>query len=341
MGLLLCISLIVLLLSALCSGTEAALFTISEVKVRTRAEDNEKSALALKFIQENMQRPIATIVVLNNIANITGSMIIGKLATSVFGEWEGIFMGVFTFMVIMGAEIVPKTIGERYCDPIAFWVARPVLSLAWCLTPVLYGFELLTWPLNRYSDTTSVSTTNESEIKMMANIGSKEGAIKPDESVLISKVLDMDNLTAEDIMTPRVKMTSFNKNSSLQEVKEDIINSSHSRIVLIDETPDDVVGIVYKTELLVAMVNQEYDKKLSNFKHKVTFVPEQASADRLLRSFQESTTHLAVVTDQYSGVAGVVSLEDVLECLTGEIVDETDLEVDLQKSAREKSSQEV
>jgi CBS domain containing-hemolysin-like protein len=335
------ISIVVLLMSALCSGTEAALFTISELKVRTRAQEQKKSALALKFIQENMQRPIAVIVILNNIANITGGMIIGKMAALEFGSGAGIFIGVFTFLVIICAEIIPKTIGERYCDPVAFWLARPVLFLTKMLTPVLWLLEFLTWPLNRNVDSVQSLTTNESEIKMMANIGSKEGVIKHDESVLISKVLDMDNLTAADIMTPRVMMTSLNKDLTLEEVKEKIITSSHSRIVLVDQDLDDVIGIVYKTELLVAMVNQEYNKALSCFSHKVKFVPEQASADKLLRFFQGSRMHLAMVIDQYSGVAGVVSLEDVLECLTGEIVDETDLVIDLQKVARDKKKTET
>ena len=333
MGLIILICFIVILFSALCSGTEAALFSISEVKARTRAQDGDKSAIALKQIQEHMGRPIAAIVIMNNIANITGSMIIGKLAADKLGTWEGVFMGVFTFLVIICAEIIPKTIGEKYNDPLAFWLARPVLFMTWCLTFLLVIIELFTWFVRKNDE--AVKTTNESEIKMMASIGSKEGAINHNESVLISKVLDMDDVTASSIMTPRVMLTCLGKDLTLQEAKEQIINSTHSRIVLIGEDADDVVGIVYKTELLVAMVNQEFDRKLINFNHKVKFVPEQAAADKLLRFFQSSRIHIAIVTDQYSGVSGVISLEDVLECLTGEIVDETDMAIDLQRAAKE------
>jgi CBS domain containing-hemolysin-like protein len=325
MGLILLICFLVLLSSALCSGTEAALFSISEVKTKTRAQEGDRSAIA--------GRPIATIVILNNIANITGSMIIGKLAADKLGTWEGFFMGVFTFMVIICAEIIPKTIGEKYNDPLAFWIARPVLFITWCMTFALIIIELFTWFVRKSDD--SVQTTNESEIKMMASIGSKEGAINHNESVLISKVLDMDDVTASAIMTPRVMMTSLNKDLTLGAAREHIISSTHSRIILIGEDADDVIGIVYKTELLVAMVNQEFDKTLQAFNHKVKFVPEQAAADKLLRFFQSSRIHIAIVIDQYSGVSGVVSLEDVLECLTGEIVDETDVAIDLQRAAKE------
>ena len=337
MGLLIFVCFIVLFFSALCSGTEAALFSISEVKSRTRAQDGDKSAIALRQIQENMARPIAAIVVLNNIANIAGSMYIGKLAADAFGTMAGFFSGVFTFLVIICAEIIPKTLGERFNDPLAFWLARPVLFITRILTWLLKLIEIFTWPINKKSEENQTATTNESEIKMMANIGSKEGVINHNESVMISKVLDMDDVTASEIMTPRVMMTSLGKDMTLEDAKEQIIESTHSRIVLIGEDSDDVVGIVYKTELLVAMVNNQFDKKLEDFSHKMKYVPEQASADKLLRFFQSSRIHLAIVTDQYSGVAGVVSLEDVLECLTGEIVDETDMAIDLQRVAKEKN----
>jgi len=334
MLLLIVVSLIVLLSSGLCSCTEAALFSISEVKTRTRAQEGSKKAIALRSIQENMSEPIAAIVILNNIANITGSLYIGKLAAVEFGTWQGVFGGCFTFLIIICSEIIPKTIGEQYSDPIAFWLAKPVLFITKMLTPVIKLVNLFTIPFSKKQS--AVMMTDENEIRMMANIGSKQGAINHNESVLISKVLDMDNVKAVDIMTPRVMMTALDQKTSLAEASDVILGSSHSRIVLIDEAPDKVVGIVYKTELLVGMVKNEHQKKLEEFCHKVKFVPEQASADNLLRFFQASRQHLAIVTDQYSGVAGVVTLEDVLECLTGEIVDETDNAVDLQKVAKEK-----
>ena len=334
MLLLIVVSFIVLLSSGLCSCTEAALFSISEVKTRTRAQEGSKQAIALRRIQENMAEPIAAIVILNNIANITGSLYIGKLAAHEFGTWQGVFGGCFTFLIIICSEIIPKTIGEQYSDPIAFWLAKPVLFITKMLTPVIKFVNLFTIPFSKKES--AVMTTDENEIRMMANIGSKQGAINHNESVLISKVLDMNDIKAVDIMTPRVMMTALDQKITLKEATDVILGSSHSRIVLIDEAPDKVVGIVFKTELLVGMVNNEHDKKLEEFCHKVKFVPEQASADNLLRFFQASRQHLAIVTDQYSGVAGVVTLEDVLECLTGEIVDETDIAVDLQKVAKEK-----
>jgi CBS domain containing-hemolysin-like protein len=335
------VSLLVLFLSALCSGSEAALFSITDIKVKARAQEGSKAAEALKTIQDDMSRPIAAIVILNNIANITGSMIIGKLAGTVFGTWEGLFMGLFTFSVIICAEIIPKTFGERYSDPIAFWIAKPVLVLTSIFGFFLVIVDLFTKPFTANSEKKSGTLSNENEIRMMAHMGSNQGIINHNESILISKVLEMDDYKAADIMTPRVMMTCLDKKLTLGQAKEEIINCSHSRIVLIDGEPDNILGILFKDELLIAMVSEEYEKPLESYNHKVKFVPEQATADNLLRFFQASRQHLAVVTDQYSGVAGVVTLEDVLEVMTGEIVDETDVAIDLQKVARLKKETKV
>ena len=333
MTLLMVVSLLVLFISALCSGSEAALFSVSEIKVKARASEGDSKAEALLKIQADMSRPIAAIVILNNIANISGSMMIGKIAADKLGAWEGVFSGFFTFAVIICSEIIPKTFGEKYSDPIAFWISKPVLLMTKCFHVLLLIVDFFTKPFTK-DDKTSGALSDENEIRMVAHMGSNQGIINKTESVLISKVLRMDDVKAAEIMTPRVMMTCLDKKLHLREVKNQIIDFSHSRIVIIDGEPDNVVGIAYKNELLIAMVEDQYDKTLAAFSHKVNFVPEQATADKLLRSFQASRQHLSIVIDQYSGVAGVVTLEDVLEVMTGEIVDETDVAIDLQRLAR-------
>ena len=149
-----------------------------------------------------------------------------------------------------------------------------------------------------------------------------------------ANVFKLDDTKALDIMTPRVKMFYFSVDQTLDEIKEDLIESSYSRIVLVGEDPDDIKGLVHKNELLVALINGQGSHKLKDYLHKVRFVPEQAPADKLLKDFQDNRRHLAVVVDEFGGVEGVVTLEDVLEVLTGEIVDEYDSVVDLQESAR-------
>lgn len=330
--------IIVLITSAICSGTEAALFSVPVIKVRQLAENKKKSSLALLKIRENIQRPIATIVILNNVANIVGSITVGSIATEVLGDaWLGVFSGGLTFLVIVFSEIIPKTIGEQHCISISLFSARTVLFITCLFTPLLWFLEKMTEPLQRDK---SGHTTDESQIRFMAKVGRLEGAIEEDESEMIQNIFKLNDVTALDLMTPRVAMTCIEKDKSLAECKNVIIDSPHSRIIVIEETPDQVCGVVFKNELLIAMVNKHYDSKISDFVHEVAFVPDSIKADHLLVHFQENRQHIVVPVDEYSGVSGVVTLEDVLEVLTGEIVDETDQVVNLREFARKKQQKQ-
>lgn len=324
----------VLVLSALCSGTEAAFFSAPMIKIRELAQAKHYAATVFLRLRKKMSRLITSIVILNNLANIGGSMLVGSIAATVLGNrWLGAVSALFTFCVILFSEIIPKTIGERYALRITLASAIPASMLVSLFFPVVWMIEQILKPFlkeeHRY-------TTNESEIKTLIHIGQKEGVIEDDESYMIHQVFKLNDLRASDIMTPRVMMTSLKKNQSLENAREAIINSEHSRIVVINDTPDEIAGVVMKTEILQALMEGCGDKPLSLYLHKPLFVPETQRADSLLAFFRENKQHLAVVIDEYGGVAGVVSLEDVLEVLTGEIVDETDKSVDLQETARKK-----
>lgn len=330
---------IVLLSSALCSGSEAALFSVPLVKVRQLAQSNHKTAQTLLTIRENMSRPIATIVILNNIANIVGSIVVGRIAADVLGsQWLGVFSGVLTFLVIIFSEIIPKTLGERFAERISLLVARPVYSLTYIFTPVVWSIEKLTSPITKGRTT---PTTDEAEIKLLAKIGQQEGIIEEDELEMIQHVFSLNDVTAGDLMSPRVVMTYLQKELTLGETREQVMASPHSRIIVIGESIDDVLGIVLKDELLKAIINQREAEPITNFVHTVQMVPESIRADVLLRAFQQGRQHLAVVIDEWGGLAGVITLEDVLETLTGEIIDETDKFVDLQEVARRRNRRKL
>jgi len=333
---LIAVIITILVLSGLCSGSEAALFSVPLIKARQLTQDGGRPAVALLRIQENMSRPIASIVILNNIANIVGSIIVGGLASNLFGAaWLGVISGVLTFLVIIFAEIIPKTVGERYAEQISLLVARPVLMLTFVFTPLVWLVEKLTAPLTAGK---IVPVTNEAEIQLLADLGGREGVIEADESEMIRRVFLLNDVTAADLMTPRVAMTTLPAALTLGEVQERIINSPHSRIVVIgdDEDIDDVRGTVLQNELLSALVADRREALVSEFVRETEFIPESVQADQLLDFFRGRRQHLAVVIDEYGGVSGVVSLEDVLETLTGEIMDETDKFVDLRAVARKR-----
>ncbi|MEA5579554.1 hemolysin family protein [Anabaena sp. UHCC 0451] len=325
---------LLLLGSALCSCTETALFSVSTLRVRQLAEFKNPAAVALLAIRENMNRPIATIVILNNIFNIIGSIITGSIATQVLGDrWLGVFSGILTFLIIIFGEIMPKTIGERYSEQIAILTAIPVTGISLAFTPLVWILENVTTPFTKGRKR---PTTNEAEIKLLANIGQQEGIIQSDEAEMIQRVFRLNDVTASDLMTPQIMLTYIRGNLTLAEAKADIIASQHTRIIVIDESIDQILGFALKQRLLTAMVEGSMDQKIADLTRKVRFVPEIIRADKLLKDFIESREHLAVVVDEYGCVAGVITLEDVLEVITGEIVDETDKTVDLQEIARKK-----
>lgn len=325
---------ILILGSALCSCTETALLSVSTLKIRQLAELKKPAAITLLAIRENMNRPIATIVIINNIFNIIGSIITGSIAAQVLGDkLLGIFSAILTFLIIVFGEIIPKTIGERYSEKVALLVALPIKGLTIAFTPLVWIMENVTAPFSRDG---KEPTTNEAEIKLLTNIGQEEGIIQTDEAEMIQRVFRLNDVTAADLMTPQIMLTYIRGSLTLAEAKYDIIASQHTRIIVVDESIDQVIGFALKQRLLTAMVEGSCDQKIVDLTRKVRFVPEIIRADKLLKSFIESHEHLAVVVDEYGSVAGVITLEDVLEVITGEIVDETDKTVDLQEIARKK-----
>jgi CBS domain containing-hemolysin-like protein len=327
---------IVLLSSAICSGSEAALFSVRIVKVRRLAQSKRPEALALLSIREQMNRPIATIVILNNIANIVGTSVVTVLASDVLGSrWLGLVSGILTFLVILFSEIIPKTLGDRYSDQIALVIARPVAGLTRILTPLIWCIEKITNPLTAGGNS---FTTDEAEIQLLAKMGQEAGTIEDDEFEMIRKIFNLNDMTAADLMTPRVVMTYLKGDLTLAEAKEEILTSPHSRIIVIGETLDEVTGVVLKTDLLAGIIQAKLNQPISHFAYKVHFVLGPKRANQLLSIFQQTRQHLAVVVDEYGGVSGVVTLEDVLEVLTGQLVDETDTIDDLQEFARKRKN---
>ncbi|NEQ97325.1 MAG: HlyC/CorC family transporter [Cyanothece sp. SIO2G6] len=326
--------LAVILGSAVCSGIETALLSVPMMRVRQLAQTQKPAAIALLAIREKISRPIASIVILNNVFNIVGSIVVGQVTASQLGDAAlGIVSGVLTFLIIIFAEIVPKTLGERFAEPISLTVAFPLRTLTTILSPFIWVVEKVTAPITKGR---TMPITNEAEIQFLAKIGRQEGIIEADEAELIQRVFHLNDVTAADLMTPRVALTALKGDRTLAEAKAEIISSPHSRIVIYKDAIDEIVGIALKDNLLTALIDDQGEQPIVNLTRRVQFVPESIRADRLLHQFQATREHLVIVSDEYGGVSGVVTLEDVLEELIDEIVDETDTAVDLQATARRK-----
>ncbi|MEL6938395.1 MAG: hemolysin family protein [Cyanobacteria bacterium J06598_1] len=327
--------LIVILGSALCSGIETALLSIPLLRVRQLAQNSPSpAASALLSIRQRVSRPIASIVVLNNVFNIVGSSVVSSIAESLFDSTGvGISIGVLTFSVILFAEILPKTLGERYAESIGLVVAIPIRGMTFLFTPLIWLLERITAPLTKGNRR---PITDESEIKLLTILGYQEGLIEDDEVEMIDRVFRLNDLMAADIMTPRVAITFISGSALLKEVRDEIIGSQHTRILVIEDDLDHVIGVALKAELLAALVQGQGEATIKSLMREVHYVPNTERTDRLIKTFQSLREHLMVVVDEYGGVSGVVTLEDTLEVLTGEIVDETDRNVDLQALARQR-----
>ncbi|HSM80448.1 MAG TPA: hemolysin family protein [Nodosilinea sp.] len=320
--------------SALCSCSEAALLSVPVLKAQQLAESKQPAAITLLAIRQKINRPIATIVILNNLFNIVGSVLVGGIAATIFNDaLLGLFTGLLTLLVILFGEIFPKVLGERYAIPIALAVAMPVRWITWLFIPIVLLLEKVTAPLVGDGNRPS---TNEAEIKLMATIGHQEGIIEADEAEMIRRVFRLNDMKSVNIMTPRVALTHLPGHLTIAEAQEQIFNSQHSRILVSDTDIDRILGLVLKTDLLAALIQGQGHQPIRNVARPVRFVAETERADKLLQEFQTVREHLAVVVDEYGGVSGVVTLEDVLEVLTGEIVDETDRSIDLQNQARQR-----
>ncbi|MFP4377077.1 MAG: hemolysin family protein [Spirochaetales bacterium] len=323
---------IVIVGSALCSSSEAALLSVPILRVRQRAEQGEGRAKTLLAIKERVSRPITTIVVFNNVFNIVGSILVGNQATAVFGSTSlGIVSGVLTFLIIVFSEIIPKTLGERFAEPMSLAIAPAINALTKLFTPIIWLLEHLTRP---FSGQSSLADTDEAEIRFLATLGRKQGVIEHDEAEMIQRVFRLNDMTAEEIMTPRVVVTAIEGTKKLSEVIEAIADSPHSRLIIYDESLDKVVGIGLRGSLLAEFARGHGEKMVAELARPAHFVDETMHADDLLRLFQKTREHLVIVVDSYGGTAGVVTLEDVVELVTGDIQDETDGRVDLKAAAK-------
>ncbi|NMC64171.1 MAG: HlyC/CorC family transporter [SAR324 cluster bacterium] len=330
---LIVISIAAIIGSALVSTVEAALFSCPLIKARQMVEQRgTKSAKALLKIRENMSRPISAMVLLANLFAIIGSLIIGAVAANELDTVHlSIFSVAYTILFILFAEIIPKNFGERHAVSVALFGARPLILIAKILSPLIWIVERFVSPSNKNP---IQSITTENEIKLLVQVGKEEGIIEQDEADMIHRIFKLNDVMAKDIMTPRVSITSLEGKAILAEVKDEVLRSQHSRIVLFGDSTDEVIGIALKDELLKALIENKGETKIIDLARPPHFVPSMVRADNLLSFFQEHRDHIAVVVDEFGGTAGVVTLEDVLEVLTGEIVDETDRVMDMQAAAR-------
>jgi magnesium and cobalt exporter, CNNM family len=333
MILLLSATFIIIVLSFLSSSMEAALFTVSFVQIEQMIDKGKSGALRLKANKDKIQDSIIAIVILNNLSNISGSILVGSIASTLFNDvWLGVYSGVLTFVIILAGEVIPKTLGERYAPGYARRTANIVFVMRMVMLPAIAVIRIMVRPVSVAHKPST--RTSEEHIKTLAKLGHRYGTILDSENQLIRRIFHLNDILAKDIMTPRTVVTALHADMTLGELEKDLYKSPFSRFPVYGEDHDDIIGVAHIRDLLEGIGKGKRDVSVREFTEEVSFVPEAAKADQMLRDFQRNREHFAVVIDEYGGTAGVVTLEDILEQLVGEIVDEYDNDVDMRVKAR-------
>ncbi|AWT50209.1 hypothetical protein DLE54_07315 [Psychrobacter sp. YP14] len=321
--------------SFICSVSEAALLTMTPSYVASIAEENPTKSAMLKEVKvDKIDQSIAAILTLNTVAHTVGSLGAGAQATIVFGsEWFGVFSAFMTLLILVGSEIIPKTIGTVYWRQLSGPVAYFVKAIIFLLYPLIWFSEKITTLLTRGK---KANTFSRNEFAALASVGEQSGQIDPLESRIIRNLLAFGAIKVEDIMTPRSVMHAFNQSITVAELLANRPKLMFSRLPIYDEDLDKVTGFVLKSDILLAKANNHMDKPLESYKREITFVFSKMKLFDLLDLMLNSRIHIAVTVGEYGEVKGLVTLEDVLETLLGlEIVDEVDRVEDMQVLARQ------
>lgn len=326
---------VAVIVSFLCSLAEAALYAIPWSAIENLRKSGKKSGELLFKMRSNVDKPIAAILTLNTVANTAGSTIAGGAFLAVFGPGQmAIFATSFTIIILAFGEIVPKTLGVAKATPIARMMARPLLLTVKILAPVLWCTSLLTRLLSQKNDGPQVS---EDDIRAIASLSRQAGRIKPYEESFVRNVLSLDQKRVYEIMTPRTVVFSLPETLTVEEAYKLPQIWHFSRIPVYGENNEDLVGLVERRTLGQCYADGKTEARLGEITRPLHFVLESMRLDLLLRDMLKERVHLYAVIDEYGGLAGVVSLEDILEEILGsEIMDESDNVADLRALAREK-----
>ena len=323
---LLILLVVLLMVSAFFSGSELALFSIGDARVRALERAGERGAGTLARLKANPERLLTTILVGNNVANIAAASIATALALEAFGrEGVAVATGAMTLLVLIFGEIVPKSFAATHAVRASLFIAPIIYFLSRALLPVVAPLESLTrWMVSR-GDVSLLPRVTEAEIREMTAIGHKEGEIDRHERELIDRAFRLDRTRAWDVMTPRVDIFAWRGGRTLGEVAPELPDVPYSRIPVFRETIDDIIGILHIRDVFEALLAGRGDVRLESLVRPPFMVPGSVPVTRLLEDFQLRRIHMGMVIDEYGGTDGLVTLEDILEELVGEIEDETDL----------------
>ncbi len=332
---LIIIVMVVVGTSAMCSLFEAILYSVPISHIESLAQEGRASGRILQRLRKEVDRPIAAILSLNTIANTAGAAVAGAVALNVFGPSNVVyFSAVFTLLILMFSEVFPKTAGVVYNRPLSKFIARPLQLLVTLMSPLVWFTRKLTRLIAKRDQEQQIS---EDELQVMIRLSGQTGVLGKDEVDAITNIIALKSKKVAEVMTPRIVIFSKSGQLTVGDIRDEAGNWVHGRVPIYDKDAEDIVGIAHRREILNAIGQDEFDKKLIDLIHPVHFVADDLTLDQLLRQFLERKQHMFVVLGEFGGVAGVVTLEDVLEEMLGqEIVDEFDEVENMRELAKQR-----
>ncbi len=327
------ISLLILLASAsYVALAETAILTVTLVQARRMEEEGRRGSTALKKILKKRSDYLTTILLLTLVANLTATSIASTLAYRSFKSWgAALATAVMTIIIFIYCEVAPKTYAVRYADKMAVRVARPVVFLGTVFGPIVHLLAraaMLSMRLFGIRISEPGPYMTEEELLTAVEISEEEGVIKEEEKRLIHHIFEFGDTIVREVMMPRPDMVCISETVPLNEALEIVVNEGHSRFPVWQDNVDNIVGILYARDLLGMVAKKTMDAKVKDLMRPAIFVPETKRVADLLREIQQERVHLAVVIDEYGSTAGLVTMEDLLEEIVGEIYDEYDSAVD-------------
>lgn len=312
--------LALLVCSALFSACETAFSSVNKIRLKSDAmQGNQRAARALA-LAESFDRALTAILIGNNLVNILSASLGTILFTRWFGEGGvGISTMAMTVLVLIFGEILPKNYAKAHAEQMTLFFAAPLRALIWILTPVIFLFNQLAKLVSKKGAEPSVT---EDELKVIVDQIEEEGVLEEQESDLVRSALEFDEISVDEVLVPRVRVTAIAKDTPIPEIKQIFLAERYSRLPVYADSIDDIIGFITEKDFFGLL--ESGGKSIAPIIKNVLRLPEFARISEAMKQMQRAKSHIAIVVDQYGGTKGIVTLEDIIEELVGEIYDEAD-----------------
>lgn len=337
MTLLILYATISIFFSFLCSILEAVLLSVTPTFISVKKQEGRKFASELEELKSDIDKPLITILTLNTVAHTVGAILVGVQAEKAFGDGNNavaIVSTVMTFLILILSEIIPKTIGAKFWKELAGFTTTTLNILIFPLkyTGSLWLLQLTTKLIGSKGH---ASILSRDDFSAMADLAEKEGVFKNSESKVLKNLLTLDSVFAKDIMSPRTVVKTANSITTIEDFYNENKNLRFSRIPIFQKTSDNIIGLVLKTDVLDAMINNNGTAPLETIKRPIVLTKRNQPIPQLFEELIQNKNHMAAVLDEYGSFSGLITQEDIIETLLGlEIMDESDSVEDLQELAK-------